>query len=318
MRKAWLAVFILLSLLSCKEKKTSVSGDAPVKTNDFIAAFPAITLPFQAADTSLLRLTDTTLISHKVLTQFIPDSIVNLFAGKEAKTKIHPLGRIDKGAEVYLLTTFSHNKKAKLVAFVMDKKNKYITNLPLLSTNNDDGHSHNVSINREPTFTISRERISSENQLQYTRNGYAYNDGAKAFIAVINETNEDSHKNTDIINPIDTLPRKNKYSGEYAADKKNFISVRDGRNASTYQFFLHFEKNEGQCTGELKGTLTMRDDHKAVFHENGDPCVIDFTFSNTDITVKEQGSCGNHRGMRCQFNDTYHRKKEKKPAAKKK
>ncbi|WP_147313869.1 hypothetical protein [Deminuibacter soli] len=317
MPKAWLALFLLISFSACKGKKTAVSGDAPVKTNDFLAAFPTLTLPFQAADTNVQKLADTTVISHKVMSQFVPDSVVTLFAGKDTKTKIHPIGKIDKGSgELYLLANFSQGKKTKLVAFVLDKKDKYITALPLLSNSNDDGHRHYVNINREPTFTIGREKISAENQLLYTRNGYAFNSSAAAFIAITNETNEDAHKNTDIINPIDTLPRKNKYSGEYAENKKNFISIRDGRNASTYQFFLHFEKNDGQCTGELKGELVMRDDRKAIFHENGDPCVIDFTFSSSDIIIKEQGSCGNHRGMRCQFNDTYRKKKEKKKGSK--
>lgn len=316
MPKAWFVWFALLFLLACKEKKASVSGDAPVKKDVFIEAFPPINLPYQAADTNLAKLADTTTISYKVFTQFVPDSVANQYA-KDKKARIHPVGRIEKDNETYLLTNFTQNRKTRLVAFVFDKKDKYVTHLPLLSNSNDDGHHHAVTVNREPTFIISRERISPDNQLQFTRNGYAYTNSTKSFIAVTNESNED-HKNTVILNPIDTLPRKNKYSGDYAENKKNFISVRDGRNASTYLFFIHFEKNDGQCVGELKGELTMRDEHRAVFHENGDPCVIDFVFSSNEISIKEQGSCGNHRGMRCQFNDSYRKKKEKKPVKGKK
>ncbi len=307
-RFLWL---FLVVLAGCKEKKHSVSGDAPVKIADFIAAFRSLPLPFQAADSSILRMADTVTISHTVFTQFIPDSLFAAYTGKNGqKTVIHPVGRIERTNETYLLTNFTMGKQSRLLAFVLNKKNVFLTSLPLLSNNNEDGYYHYVSINKEPTFMLGKEKLSKEKQLMYTRNGYAYNDAAKSFIAVINESNEDDQK-AEVLNPIDTLAHKNKYSGDYILNKRNFISVRDGRNASTYLFFIHFEKNEGQCVGELKGELKMRDEHKAIFHESGDPCVIDFSFDGNEISVKEQGSCGNHRGVRCQFNDTYRKKKEK-------
>ncbi len=126
---------------------------------------------------------------------------------------------------------------------------------------------------------------------------------------VINDSNEDPKK-TAVINPIDTLPKKNKLSGDYVRDKKNYISLRDTKKPNVYQFFIHFEKNEGSCTGELKGELKMKDATTAEFRENGDPCVIDFTFSGNQVSLKEQGSCGNHRGIKCYFNDTFIKKKE--------
>jgi hypothetical protein len=33
--------------------------------------------------------------------------------------------------------------------------------------------------------------------------------------------------------------------------------------------------------------------------------------------VKEEGSCGNHRDIKCFFNDSYTRKREAKPKSKK-
>jgi hypothetical protein len=114
------------------------------------------------------------------------------------------------------------------------------------------------------------------------------------------------------------LPRKFKYSGEYVQDKKNFISLRDGKKPDTYFFFVHFEKNEGGCTGELKGELKMKTPASAEFTENGDPCVIDFRFEGNQIILKERGSCGNHRGIRCYFDDTFTRKKEPRSAKKSK
>jgi hypothetical protein len=141
----------------------------------------------------------------------------------------------------------------------------------------------------------------------YTRNGWAFND-AGIFMVVINDSNEDLKKRNEIINPIDTLPIKNKLSGDYVRDKKNFISIRDGKDPNNYLFFIYFEKNGGNCVGELKGDLQLRDKTNAQYKESGDPCVIDFRFEGSRLVVKEQGSCGNHRGIKCFFDDSYTKK----------
>jgi len=324
MRNCLLALTIFL-ICSCKDKKVDLSGsgDAPVKVNDFIAAFHVIQPPYTAADTNIKKLADTISIGTKVMAQFIPDSVINAIIGKEKKISINPVGRIEKDKETYLLANFILNKKAYLATFVLDKKNKFLAAKQLLSNDNNDGYIHSLSINREPTFIVGKEKMDREKQLlQYTRTGWAYSNGI-GFMQVVNETNEDVKKNNTIINPIDTLPKKNKLSGNYMQDSKNFISLRDGKNPSTYFFFVHFEKNEGNCTGELKGELVMKTPTTAVFSDNGDPCVIDFTFNGNEITVKEQGSCGNHRGIKCYFKDSYTKKKEstpkkKEPSSKKK
>ena len=54
----------------------------------------------------------------------------------------------------------------------------------------------------------------------------------------------------------------------------------------------------------------MKNTNAAQFKENGDPCIIDFRFEENEIILKEQGSCGNHRGIKCIFNDTFVKKKE--------
>ena len=114
-----------------------------------------------------------------------------------------------------------------------------------------------------------------------------------------------------ILNPIDTLPTLNSLSGDYARDKKNFISLRDFGNANKYQFFLHFEKKEGTCVGELKGLLNFNK-NQATYSEKGDPCTILFTITGNVIKIKEDGNCGNHRNMTCYFNDSYDKKRKTK------
>lgn len=315
MPRVWLVCISFIALMSCKGKVASLSGDEPVDAKVFMNAFPLLDLPYAAADTNVQKKGDTTLISRAVFTQFIPDSALQKFLSADsASLEIRPAGRIEKEDEKYLLANLTQKKTTTLVAFVLDKKRKYLAALQLLSNRNNDDYRHSVLINREPTFTISREKASDNNTVsQYTRNGYAYNNGSGMFIKVVDDSNEGKKKSDGIINPIDTLPRKNKYSADYTEDKKNFISVRDGKNATTYDFFMHFEKDDGNCTGELKGEMTVHSDGKALYQESGDPCEIDFTFEDNEIKIKERGNCGNHRGIKCYFDDTYTKKKEKKP-----
>jgi hypothetical protein len=314
--KKCLPLLLLVLVWGCKEKKVDLSGDAPVKVGDFVAVFPKVTLPYAVADTNLSKAGDTITIGYKALIQFFPDSAVTLLTGKNKKTTIHPVGLIEKEKENYLLVKFTGpHKQMRLAVFVTDKKNKYLASKELLQTGNEDGYIHSVNVNREPTFIISKEKMGKDNNIQFTRAGWVYtNDGV--FMVVINDTNEDPLKSA-VINPIDTLPRKNKFSGDYVQDKKNYISIRDTKKPNVYQFFIHFEKNEGSCTGELKGEFTMKDAATAIYKENGDPCVIDFRFDGNEITLKEQGSCGNHRGIKCYFNDSFTKKKEPRGSKKK-
>jgi hypothetical protein len=52
-----------------------------------------------------------------------------------------------------------------------------------------------------------------------------------------------------VINPIDTLQKKNKFSADYVKDKMNIVSIRDDSKAGRINFFIHFDRNNGDCTG---------------------------------------------------------------------
>ena len=302
-------VCLIICIAGCKNRHASLSGEEKVDIKDFIAAFPKITLPYRVADTNVAKMADTTTISHTVFSEFIPDTVlINSFGKNTGKMKINPVGKIQKEDKLYLLANFTQNKKTTLQTFLFDKKTRYLSHLELIKQDNKDNYVHSVNITSEPTFIISREKINKQNELLYTRNGYAYNNASRDFIPVLNDSNEDLKRLREIINPIDTFAWKNKLSGDYTKDKLNFISVRDGNNGNKYLFFIHFEK-DGNCTGELKGEMTMRDATHAYYQQSGDPCVIDFTFTGKSITVKEQNNCGNHRGIKCFFDDTYKKKK---------
>lgn len=308
----YLLLFLLLASASCKSESTSLATDEEVEATAFFEAFTAIKLPYTVTDTNLLKRADTSRISYSVISQFVPDSVLKTFKSKKPESLLmHPAGKIENSDELYILLTVTEGKKTALYTFLFDKNQQFINSLRLLATQNSDGYLHTLHINTEPTFLVVREKTEN-NQYSYTKNGYAYSREAGGFMEVMNDSNEDVNKNKEILNPIDTFSTNNKYSGNYVQNAKNFISVRDGSSANNYVFFLHSEKGDGSCKGELKGQLTMVDDKTAVFQQSGDPCVIDFTFSSNNVKVKERGSCGNHRGMTCLFNDTYKKQKAAK------
>ena len=305
----WL--FILLILFSCHDKKPSLADNQPVDASDFFDAFQKINTPYNIADTSLSRIGDTTAISLSVLEQFIPDTALLIKEQKQnAAVFFHPVGKIETKTDSYLLLLTKRGKQSLLTSYLFAKDKKkmvYVNHIDLIKSGENNGYIHTVDINSEPTFTITKSKTLN-GEYVYSKRGLAYNKSAKAFIEVINESTENANKSSEILNPVDTLAKSFPYSADYIKDKTNFISVRDGNIAGRYTFFLHFEKSKGECTGELKGTLLMIDAKKAVFQQSGDPCVMDFTFTANSVIVKERGSCGNHRGITCQFDDTYKKK----------
>lgn len=115
---------------------------------------------------------------------------------------------------------------------------------------------------------------------------------------------------TELINPIDTLPKKNKLSADYTAGKMNLVSIRDGRKPNRILFFIHFEKNNHECIGELKGEAVLKSPTLAVFNSNSDLCMLQLSFTPATVTIKELEGCGSHRGLHCVFEGTFIKKKE--------
>ena len=313
MRKWYFACLIGLTL-ACSEKKTDLTGNTPLKINDFNKIFKATTLPITLSDTNLKTIADTQVIGRKALAQFVPDSVIEkIIATKDTKAVIYPLLKIEKENEYYLMFNVHHSNRDQISVVVFSKKNKYLDFKVITDFLNENKGSKlygkTVSINKEPTFLVAENKMSNENILVYQKSGWAYSDSN--FKLIYFDSNKKPEHKT-ITNPIDTLLTNNIHSGDYARDNKNFLSLRDFNGSpNKYQFFLHFEKKDGTCTGELKGLLNFIK-NQASFNEKGDPCIIHFTIQGNLIVIKEDGNCGNHRNMTCYFNDKYDKKRKPK------
>ena len=310
----WLWLAVLCCVMACSEKKTDFSGNTPLKINDFNKVFKTVELPISISDSNLSKLRDTIEIGAKALGQFVPDSVVeNIIPAKDQKAILYPLLKIEKEAEYYLMLNVHRPTKDEIAVVVFSKKNVYldykiITSF-LVEHKGSRHYGKSVSINKEPTFLVEENKMDEENILVYEKNGWAFTENH--FRLIYFDSNKKPESKT-IINPLDTLATNYVYSGDYARDAKNFISLRDFTGvANKYQFFMHFEKKEGTCVGELKGLLNFNK-NQATYTEKGDPCIIHFTISGQIIKIKEDGNCGNHRNMTCYFNDSYDKKRKPK------
>jgi hypothetical protein len=310
-RKYSLFLFFLVWLAGCKSKKASLSGDEPVEISDFIEFFPDTKLPYQVADSTLLKKEkDSLLISYVVFTQFVPDSILSQVFGKAAKPKIYPLAKI-RGDETYLFAkAIAGNKRAALV-LGFDKKNQFIAAMPLLSLDQISATQQTGNMDNRYTLTKNLFRKNSDGTVNEGKDVYVLNSGAKSFMLIMTDALDD--KSTELTNPIDTISRKQKFAADYGSGKMNLVSFRDGRKSDRLSFFIHFEKNNGECTGELKGEAIIKSPTVAEYREGGDPCILQFKFTSSSVTVKELEGCGSRRGLRCSFDGIYPRKKEIKP-----
>lgn len=316
MRTRILPLCLLLVLLAggCKsKKKPSLSGEEKVELPDFMAFFPELELPFLLGDTSLQKKPkDSLLISYKVFTQFVPDSVLGKLYGIGVKPKIYALGKaaVPK-AETYLFVRTESGDKKAFWALAFDRKDQFLTALQALRPDNNRATTQLFSIDRKYTLTKTVQQKNVDGTISEGRDVYALNPDAKAFQLIMTDALND--KITELVNPIDTLSRKSKYAADYSNGKMNLVSVRDGRSAGKISFFIHFEKSNGQCTGELKGEALFRNANTAEYRESGDPCVLKFIFSSNAVTLKEVEGCASRRGQDCAFDGSFARKKNSKP-----
>ena len=308
-----------LAILGCGNKETKNDNeDGGYSYEKLSSKFRSITPPYQLSDTGFLKNKDTATLRFKEFDAFISDSIRARLFGKGAKVTFIPLVQMKPSEEsnLYMVKAVSGNKKAALLMAFQDGEAQAV--FPFLVPDNDPSTSQLSIIDK--SFLITKT-ISQKKPGTATREGkevFEYDASSQSFSHIL--SNPLNIETTEVFNPIDTFPRKHKFSADYVKDKKNFISIRDGRHPNQLQVFMHLDKNKGQCTGEIKGDLLLTSSTTAIYRQSGDPCVLSFRFSGTSVTVKEDEGCGAHRGIDCVFDGSYPKKKPvktKQPARKK-
>ena len=311
MKKFLLLIAVAAVVCSCKSKKVSLAvNDEQVNISEFLEAFPSLKLPYEVTDTILRRKEpETTLINDALFDRFVPDSVLARLFGKETHIRLYAIGKIKvPGAESYVFVKGAAKERRVLYIFCFDKKNHFAAARPVLYSDNESGVTGKADMDNKYTLTLLRQRKASDGQVYYHRDAYVFAEGT-GFSLILTESNETRPKPPSIYNPIDTLPHKHRYSGDYAQDKHNLVCIRDGRDASRFLFFVHFEKDEGTCKGELKGEAKFVSPGIARFRSYSDPCAIEFTFIPEGVSLKEIGGCGVHRDIKCYFEGYFEKRK---------
>jgi hypothetical protein len=312
MVKQWLLIAFIGLLFSCKNKKISLADDEDLNVHEFVGYFQPIKLPCQFSDTSLVRHPgDSVEIGHQTFLRFIPDSVLSRQFGKMGRPKLFPIGKAgNRKAETYIFIKALSSAKKVLYVLCFDKDDKFSASKALVISDADSRGNWIAGMDAKYTISIQRQH-QVQGQLLYKKEVYVYND-AGIFTLILTESNEPKPQSSLVYNPIDTLPRKHRFSGDYVQDKRNFISFRDGKDNVRMQFFVHFEKEEGSCKGELKGEARLISANTARYKSTKDPCMIEFYFSNNWVRMKELEGCGIHRDIKCYFEGAYEKKKEVK------
>lgn len=286
-----------------------MTGDETVTVTDFIDFFDPVKLPITLSDSSLKKkASDSALIGNAIFNQFIGDSIFVPIYGKE-KPKVYALGRFkNEDAETYLLLGVKGTKSNSFYVVAFTPQDKYSAHLMLL-TNSPKGNEVNKTvIDAKYTFTLIDQYKDVDGSTNEYTSAWAYNN-AGLFMVIMKDGLKKGEQMA-IINPIDTLPAKNKYSGNYGKDKRNFITIRDGKTPQDFVFFINFDKGNGsECYGELKGEAIFEGKDTATYKSPNDPCTIGFKFTANGVRFNESVNCGNKRPAECTFNASYSKQK---------
>ena len=304
-------VFVCMTFfLCCRHKAADGGAEKKIEPEDFQAMFLKLNLPVNFADSSLQKKITDSPLAYTIFNQFINDSLIQKHFGKAIRPRLYASGRlVVKKAETYLfIKALSPSKKILYVA-CLDKDGKYRSCMPLVIRDDDSDLRYASGIDNKYAISVSRLRKDGEGRTLFVRSVYVYNEEG-VFTLIMKESNEGKPKTAQIYNPIDTFAHKHKFTGDYMQDKRNFISFRDGENNSVIRFFVHFEKDNGSCRGELKGEARFVSSTIARYIANGDPCSLEFNFSDKKVRMKELEGCGNHRDIRCYFDGVYDKHKE--------
>jgi hypothetical protein len=253
---------------------------------------------------------DSLLIANKIFSQFVPDSVLIKVFGKNAKPKIYLGKRINENEASYLFAKASTADKKALLVLCFDKKNQFKDFLPLLVQDANATTLQVSGINRKFEFYQSVLMKKPDASTAEGKDVYIYSSDAEHFLLIAKDALDDRIR--EVINPIDTLQRKNRFSADYVKDKMNIVSIRDDSKTGKMNFFIHVDRNNGECTGELKGVASFTSANTAIYKQPGDACSLQFNFSSSSVSLKEVEACGAHRGVKCSFDGSYPRKKETK------
>ncbi len=303
-------IITLVLLIACKNKKPKTVQDEDLSAAEFISIAPAVSFPVIIHDTMLTKKgNDSALINQSVFKTFIPDSVFKKYYPQVKQLKLYLVGKAtddEQGNYIIVKSVTQANPGAQIYYF--DKGAVYKGSMKLTDQNKKIRGNSFTRIDSRLNIAMVEEVKLSTGELQTAETIYYIDENGDFKVAMTN-SNEDLSDQM-MGNPIDTFARKNKFSADYSSDKNNFVSIRDDTSAKSFYFYVHFSKQKGECTGEVKGKGTWLDKSKGVFKDEASDCVIAFNFTSSAVSIKEEKGCGSYRDITCFFEGNYARNKE--------
>lgn len=312
-------LFLSIVLFSCggDEGKNPSDGDG-VTIDEFINSYPEVKLPLTYSDTSLSKKNSDSAIARDVFYRFVEDSVFAAFFGKGGGERLYSVGRFHNGEEeTYLITKAIAKDKSALLVSAFDKTKKIIATLPVIRKDKSTASS-SVQVSFDPKFNINKSitRKMQDGQIVQGHDVFILNGSSKKFMLIM--TDSLGEASGELLNPIDTLPKNQKFTGDYGDGKLNLISFRDGQREGRLHFFISLKNDKAGCEGELKGEVNFVSPTTAEYRQGGDPCILQFVFSNSNVKVQEVEGCGSRLGtLECTFNGVYPKHKPAKATQKK-
>lgn len=312
MNKYLLLAVLSVLVVSCKSKKVSLAGndDGALSVTGFIDYFQPLPLPYAVTDTILRRKEpEAASINYKLFTRLLPDSLLTRYFGSGVRPRLYAIGKIKvPKAETYVFIKCVSSGRRMLYLLCFDPKDHYSAARAVLYSDNSSGVWGSAAMDARYTLSLTRYRKGSDGQVYHTTDDYVYNN-AGGFSLILTESDENRNRVLPVYDPIDTLPHKHKFSGDYAQDKRNIIAIRDSKETGRFYFFVHFEKDNGECKGELKGEAKFVAPGVARYRAYSDPCAVEFAFDGGGVSMKELGGCGVHRDIKCYFEGYFQRRR---------
>jgi hypothetical protein len=309
-----LKIFLMILIFFACKGKTLKEGDPEYDYEHFSKLFKNASLPYQLSDTSLINNKDTTTIRIQSFSALITDSIGKKNLGKGVKIKYIPLWKYQTNDNYYFIVKAEGAHKKAALLIILNKNHQLVASFPFLIPDSDATTMQVSSIDK--TFSISKTVLQkrSNNVNAEGKDVYVYDKDAKKFVLVMTDPLDE--RQVEIVNPIDTLPRHHKLAGDYLKDKRNIVSIRDGRRPNLLTVFVHIE-TDNDCNGEIKGEAIITSPTSAIYQQAGDPCGLKLNFKGSSVSLTEQGACGSRRGLDCRFEGSFVKKKATKPRQKK-
>ena len=310
-----LALLLVISMLiACKSKqKDTGNADRPLTFEDFQGMFAQTEAPYRLPADSLLNPSpDSPVLKRAVVKQFLTDTLAGDDFPKASPPRFYPLAHFQHADMHYFVVKAAGKTATAAYLCFTDQSGKYLSSVRVAKVNPGGKTRVGFSLDSKFLIKISTELQVSPRHKALKEDFYTANpDGSLTLI--MTNSNEPTTPG-QIFNPIDTLPRKHKYSADYASGDMNIESISDGADTKSYLFFISFSKTNGNCRGELSGTGQFTGPGRGEYKDNESSCGIAFQFSSSRVSIREIGGCGAYRGVTCFFEGAFAKKKVKKQA----